>query len=884
MRSKTVAWIGIFLLLLCSSCAPGLERSILEPLTLLNLLRRFFSASSGATATATLGGKITGYTNSGLVLDLNSGTSVTIPANATSYTIPNVQTGNYSLSVQANPSGLTCTFASNQARITGNTSDSNISALDITCISTSGLVYSGNPFTFTQNVAITPITPTVTGTGAITGCTSSPALPTGLSIDNTTCAISGTPTVVVGGSSYTITATTSSGNITVAIIIAIPGLLRQYAFTGGSYLDQSSANNLVPVIAPTLVIGKDGETSGATYFDGTTQYFNAPLTGLPQGASQRTLCAWVSPAQYPNSGNSITILSFGTASSGQSFGLNLFNNSGTQQVVLSASGDDVATNYTLPLNTWSHLCATYDGTTARIFINGNQVATAAKSYNTGSTFFSIGSNSGSQYYRGKIDDVRIYSGVQTATQIKLFAIQVPSGLVAYYPLDGDLNDYSGNGANGSIVGTVTPASDRFGNPNSAYASLAADNNYIRAPDTNLPTGASARTICAWYRSDNIGPGVVPLGYGNFPPSPGQNFALWLENPGPTSTTRSWIGGGGDINGVFNGNNMLPNLVWRHYCITNNGTNTEILVNGRQIPGSGPQALGTVSSGFLYMGSWVTGRGDAGSIDEVRVYNRELLLNEVQALSGNHPFQLSAWNTNPGTSNLKIQLDVDTLVNQTNGSPVTPWNDTSGNANHVSAGTAPTYFRSVINGKPSVTFASASSQFLQRASTTGTFGTPFTWIVVTQPNSFPSTGVELGIASISSIANCTTTNDKMIGIVQNSSNWTAGGCGVVLGTAPSLTAGTPYILTYTYNTGGGNSNSFNNGLNVLTGGGLGAVNLGDNALNIGRRILTGSGSEYDGSISEVYYFNTVLSAAVRNRLNCYFSSKYNIALDSSVICP
>ncbi|MCC5814758.1 MAG: putative Ig domain-containing protein, partial [Leptospira sp.] len=63
-----------------------------------------------------------------------------------------------------------------------------------------------------QPSAITPITFTNDG-GAITGCSSSPVLPSGLSINNTTCEISGNPTVAVPtATNYTITAQAGSNN------------------------------------------------------------------------------------------------------------------------------------------------------------------------------------------------------------------------------------------------------------------------------------------------------------------------------------------------------------------------------------------------------------------------------------------------------------------------------------------------------------------------------------------------------------------------------------------------------------------------------------------------------------------------------------------------
>ena len=53
---------------------------------------------------------------------------------------------------------------------------------------------------------------------------------------------------------------------------------------------------------------------------------------------------------------------------------------------------------------------------------------------------------------------------------------INDGLVAYYPFNGNANDESGNGHNGTI-NSATLTSDRFGNPNSAY-SFDGVNDYI----------------------------------------------------------------------------------------------------------------------------------------------------------------------------------------------------------------------------------------------------------------------------------------------------------------------------------------------------------------------------------------------------------------------
>jgi hypothetical protein len=115
----------------------------------------------------------------------------------------------------------------------------------ITVGSGPGLSYTGSPFTLIQNVLITAITPTLTG-NAPTNCTSSPLLPTGLSINTTSCQITGTPTVPQTSAAYTITATNAFGNATANINIIVNyyfgGTLS--GLTGTLILQNNGANDL----------------------------------------------------------------------------------------------------------------------------------------------------------------------------------------------------------------------------------------------------------------------------------------------------------------------------------------------------------------------------------------------------------------------------------------------------------------------------------------------------------------------------------------------------------------------------------------------------------------------------------------------------------------
>lgn len=97
--------------------------------------------------------------------------------------------------------------------------------------SASALEYGASNFLFTKGVSIAIQTPVYTD--ALTECTSTPNLPNGLSLDASTCAISGVPSLIQGTTSYNITAKGTSGNLSANISIAVRGL-NSYRFESNS--------------------------------------------------------------------------------------------------------------------------------------------------------------------------------------------------------------------------------------------------------------------------------------------------------------------------------------------------------------------------------------------------------------------------------------------------------------------------------------------------------------------------------------------------------------------------------------------------------------------------------------------------------------------------
>ena len=72
------------------------------------------------------------------------------------------------------------------------------------------------------------------------------------------------------------------------------------------------------------------------------------------------------------------------------------------------------------MNAWTHLAATYDGSTLRFYVNGTQAASRAVTGGiTSSTNpLRIGGNSvWGEWFNGSIDEVRIYNRALTPAQI-----------------------------------------------------------------------------------------------------------------------------------------------------------------------------------------------------------------------------------------------------------------------------------------------------------------------------------------------------------------------------------------------------------------------------------------------------------------------------------
>ena len=185
-------------------------------------------------------------------------------------------------------------------------------------------------------------------------------------------------------------------------------------------------------------------------------------TGFPTGSAARTMVAWVDIPFYGSSGCGLEMATgYGPSSTcnGNFAGLGL---SAGGNVGFAACGNDYTSSLNAPLNSWTFIAAVYaSGSTQVTMYLNTQSATGALSagnvLNTPSS--SISSNIGKWptgcYFNGKISNVQIYANALSTNQITSLYTEglqgLPlqtNGLVGWWPLNGNANDYSGNSDNG----------------------------------------------------------------------------------------------------------------------------------------------------------------------------------------------------------------------------------------------------------------------------------------------------------------------------------------------------------------------------------------------------------------------------------------------------
>ena len=189
--------------------------------------------------------------------------------------------------------------------------------------------------------------------------------------------------------------------------------------TGTKTYDSSSfKNDAILYNNPLWVTGKFGS---ALQFSGSN-YVEVPDSSSLDLSSQVTITAWINPSSI-GSYNRIVAKSYTSNTLPYTmYGL-LFDNANHLRLEVATSGTQNEVNgvTTIPTNVWTFVAGTYDGSTMKIYVNGNLDNSYSHSglIDIDNMPLSIGrSGFGSNYFTGKIDEIKIWNRALTADEIK----------------------------------------------------------------------------------------------------------------------------------------------------------------------------------------------------------------------------------------------------------------------------------------------------------------------------------------------------------------------------------------------------------------------------------------------------------------------------------
>lgn len=310
---------------------------------------------------------------------------------------------------------------------------------------------------------------------------------------------------------------------------------------------------------------------------------------------------------------------------------------GQIQLWLGQSGwSIVRTNQTFVENKWYMMTATYDASSSmgKIYINGELRGSGSVTYNNfSSNPISIGdsyqNNCVAGNMNGAVDEIKIYNRALSAAEIINEYNKTYTDLALFLPFNGNANDESGSGNNGTVNGALL-TQDRFGLNNRAYQ-FDGINDYISITD-NPNLFSDELTISWWYKLTEI--------------------------PGPAAVVIGWVDGGHRYQQFFNGGQLnylngynvaqagiyfnpiygLNDLnVWKNVVVTYQKTGTSTSTSSIYVDGELKQtdnhnlAMDYVPGFEFFIGKNHNGNYFKGFLDDIYIYRRVLDSAEIVAL-------------------------------------------------------------------------------------------------------------------------------------------------------------------------------------------------------------------------------------------------------------
>ena len=240
------------------------------------------------------------------------------------------------------------------------------------------------------------------------------------------------------------------------------------------------------------------------------------------------------------------------------------------------------------------------------------------------------------YLRGyAINRVGVAYGLEKSfTTIDPIQNTLKSGLVAYYPFNGNTFDVSGNNFHG-IPSQITMTSDR--NNETGKAIYLTGTSFVEIAHDNKFNGEMT-SISVWYNTQSYtdnGQGNQRLMVSKRDPSGwGGGYEIGLNNSNGPGIHASWTNSGGN-NAIVYSNNLNTNQ-WYHYVYVHDRNSVRLYLNGTLVTEMANTGMLTSNNLPTRIGQRPNGwHPYIGKIDDIGIWNRALTAQEVNYLYRNN---------------------------------------------------------------------------------------------------------------------------------------------------------------------------------------------------------------------------------------------------------
>ena len=307
---------------------------------------------------------------------------------------------------------------------------------------------------------------------------------------------------------------------------------------------------------------------------------------------------------------------------------------------MNGNGDDNLDYEDIPADIWLHHAVVKTGDQLTYYRNGveSSSGTITQALDFPQPLYFGGDNEGAEgeNWSGLMSDVCIYDRALSEAEVRYLtgerAIPVDpgsNGLVAYYALEDDVNDSSGNGLDGVIVGDPNFVEGAVG----MGLQLDGVDDYVDlGNDPLFDLTGSEVTLSLWVNTQDIGNtennpwlGKGDTSYMIKGHRDGNQIEFFIYDGG-------WITAHADVGADFNGE-------WHHAAGTFDGDQLKIYVDGEEAVSADYDGVGIVNNDYnvaIGTNTQASGRFSESIIDEAMIYNRALSAGEIRYLAGFRP--------------------------------------------------------------------------------------------------------------------------------------------------------------------------------------------------------------------------------------------------------